>query len=75
MPLSRNLQKYFVEAGKELPKAYKIQFPIQMLQSGRESFDDGFKRPTSTYEPNPSVERAYSVVGCCHLDGDNMQIV
>jgi len=31
MSLSGNLQTHFIETGKELPKAYKIQFPIQML--------------------------------------------
>jgi len=78
--LSGNLQTHFIEAGKELPKAVQdtISYSdanVQWSESGRERFDDGFKQPTALYKPNRSVERAYSVVGCCHLDGDNMQIV
>lgn len=40
MSLSGNLQTHFNEAGKELPKAYKIQFPIQMLMYSDQSLGD-----------------------------------
>jgi hypothetical protein len=38
--LSGNLQTHFMQAGKELPKAYKIQFPIQMLMYSDQSLGE-----------------------------------
>ena len=40
MSLSGNLPTHFIEVGKELPKAYKIHFPIQMLMYSDQSLGE-----------------------------------